>query len=72
MPEYYHLARNHCISQPRLAGLANFHLAWFSTGTFCLNVWKLLLSSIPRNVQQHTQAIGFDDLDKNEAAEAAF
>jgi hypothetical protein len=33
--------------------LANFHLVWLSTGTFCLNVWKLLLSRMPQNVQQH-------------------
>lgn len=28
---------------------ANFHLAWFSTETFCLNGQKLLLSRMPQN-----------------------
>jgi hypothetical protein len=33
--------------------LSNRHLVWFSTGTFCLNAWKLLLSRMPQNLQQH-------------------
>jgi hypothetical protein len=33
--------------------LANFHLVWISTGTFCLNVGEWLLSRMPQNVQSH-------------------
>jgi hypothetical protein len=36
--------------------LANLHLVWFSTGTFCLNVWKLLSSSMPQGGSNTTLA----------------
>jgi hypothetical protein len=49
----------------------------FLTGTFCLNVWKLLLSSMLHQVPQAKGMNGSntmpgDGLNKNTAAQAAF
>ncbi|WP_215410277.1 hypothetical protein [Janthinobacterium sp. JC611] len=45
-----------CCREIAAIKLPNLHLAWFSTGTFCLNVWKLFSSSMHRKVLHLTLA----------------